>query len=68
MFLRRQNIQPNVIDNMHLFDVLLEIMTAVDPAIHGETNDETGRPSRTVSVNPKPGQSTYEALREAGFH
>lgn len=66
MFLRRRGIQPDAIDDMHLFDILLEIMEAVDP-IH----DPDHKPSaKSVdqgdgrwTVEPKPGQSTAQALR-----
>ncbi len=71
MFLRRQGIQPDVIDNMHLFDVLLEIMTAVDPAYDPEQADtQSSRNSsrsggQTISL--KSGQSLRSALNEAGL-
>lgn len=71
MFLRRRNIQPDVIDTMHLHDVLLEIMVAIDPAFNGEESDVSssgrGDGSGKTTVHVEPGQSTYEALIAAGY-
>lgn len=70
MFLRRQGIQPDVINRMHLFDVLLEIMIAVDPTFDPNSSEDAGgsrgnNGGRRITLNQ--GQSLRSALSEAGL-
>ena len=67
MFLRRQGIQPNVIDDMHLYDILLEIMMVVDPAYQEDDRPEKPQGDGRIVVHPKPGQTVKQAMREAGY-
>jgi hypothetical protein len=72
MFLRRRGIQPDAMKDMHLYDILLEIMEAIDPAHDADQStspQQTGGSDGRFVVNPKPGQSTAQAMkamREAG--
>lgn len=76
MFLRRRDIQPDVIDGMHLFDVLLEIINMLDSAIKQEraveeaersSGSKGGSSGNVTVIKEKPGESALDALRAAGY-
>ena len=65
MYFRQKGVQPDAIGNMHLFDALLEIyhdLTADDPSARRDSGDDN-----RIVIEPKPGQSTRQAMREAGL-
>lgn len=68
MFLRRRGIQPDAIQNMHLHDVLLEIMAAVDPRYNEEEGTSPQQTGTSMNggtiIQPKPGQTTAAAMKE----